>query len=54
MLQFLMGVMLMAQGDNEKAAEATAKAKSLGLNVAKLQTDDPKTWSRVLSKFESR
>lgn len=54
MLQFLMGVMLMAQGDNEKAAEASAKAKSLGLNVAKLQTDDPKTWSRVLSKFESR
>ena len=52
MLQFMLGFLLKAQGENEKAAIATAKAKSLGVNVEKLQTEDPKTWSRLISSWE--
>jgi tetratricopeptide (TPR) repeat protein len=53
LLQFLMGIVLKAQGENDKAVLATAKAKSLGINVEKLQSEDPKTWSRVFSSLES-
>jgi tetratricopeptide (TPR) repeat protein len=54
MLQFIEGIVLRAQGDNERAASATARAKSLGMNVEKLQSEDPKMWSKVLSNMESR
>jgi len=54
MLQFLLGVVLKSLGENEKAATATGKAKSLGISVEKLQSEEPVKWSRVLSSFESR
>ena len=51
MLQFLMSVVMKAQGDNEKSATAIVKARNMGVNIEKLQAEDPKTWSRVLSSF---
>lgn len=54
MLQFLMGVVMKAQGESEKSAAASGKARGLGISVDKIQSDDPKTWSRVISTFESR
>ncbi len=52
MLQFMLGFLLKAQGESEKAAIATGKAKSLGINVEKLETEDPRTWSRLISSWE--
>jgi tetratricopeptide (TPR) repeat protein len=52
MLQFLSGFLLKAQGEDEKAAAATGKAKNLGINVEKLQAEDPRTWSRLFSTWE--
>jgi tetratricopeptide (TPR) repeat protein len=52
MLQFILGFLLKAQGESEKAAAALGKAKSLGVNVEKLQTEDPRTWTRMISKWE--
>jgi len=54
MLQFLLGVVLKAQGEPDRAVSAATKARNLGVNTDKLQTEDPKTWSRVLSTFEIR
>jgi Flp pilus assembly protein TadD len=53
MLNFLLGFILKSDGEADKATAALAKAKSLGVNVDKLQTQDPKEWSRVLSKLNS-
>jgi tetratricopeptide (TPR) repeat protein len=47
MLQFMLGFLLKKKGDNEKAAAAFYKAKNLGVNVDKLQLEDPRTWSKV-------
>jgi Flp pilus assembly protein TadD/TolB-like protein len=52
MLLFFLGFLLKTQGEGEKAAAAMDKARRLGVNVEKLQTEDPKTWSRVLSRWE--
>lgn len=51
MLQFLMGSLLIAQGEGERAEAAMGRAKNLGVNVEKLQMEDPKEWSRVLSTW---
>jgi Flp pilus assembly protein TadD len=48
MLQFLLGFLLKAQGEFEKADAASGRARGLGINVDKLQAEDPKTWSRLL------
>ena len=53
MLNFLFGFILKGEGETDKATAALAKAKSLGVNVDKLQMQDPKDWSRVLSKWNS-
>ncbi len=52
MLQFLLNVVLKTQGESDLSATAIAKAKSLGVNVEKLQSEDPKKWSRVIASFE--
>jgi tetratricopeptide (TPR) repeat protein len=54
MLQFVTGIVLKAQGEGEKAAIATGKAKNLGINVEKLAAEPPAKWSRVLSSLEGR
>jgi Flp pilus assembly protein TadD len=48
MLQFLLSFLLKKQGESEKAATAASRAKSLGINVDKLQSEDSKSWSRPL------
>jgi tetratricopeptide (TPR) repeat protein/TolB-like protein len=53
MLNFLFGFILKSSGEADKSRAALAKAKSLRINVDKLQTQDPKDWSRVLSKWNS-
>ena len=53
MLQFLMGIVLKAQGDSERSSAAIARAKGLGINAEKLQSEDPKMWSRVLLNLEN-
>jgi 4'-phosphopantetheinyl transferase EntD len=52
MLQFLLGFFLHAQGESENAAAAAGRARGLGINVEKLQIEDPKIWSRVISVWE--
>jgi tetratricopeptide (TPR) repeat protein len=54
MLQFLLSYLQKIQGDNEKAAAAAGKAKKLGINMEKLQLEDPKTWSRPLLSLTGR
>ncbi len=54
MLQFLLSIVLKAQGEPEKAAAAAGKAKNLGINVEKYQAEDPIKWSRALSSLENR
>jgi Flp pilus assembly protein TadD len=52
MLQFLMGFLLQAQGEKEKAASAFSKAKFLGVNVEKLQPEPPKAWTRAIFEMQ--
>jgi Flp pilus assembly protein TadD len=52
MLQFLLGLVLNGMGEGDKAAAATARAKDLGLNIDKLQLEDPKTWCLVHTTWE--
>jgi tetratricopeptide (TPR) repeat protein len=54
MLQFLLSYLLKMQGENEKAAAAGSKAKSLGISIDKLQLDDPKSWLRPLLTLEGQ
>jgi len=54
MLQFLMGIILKAQGESERSLTAITKAKGLGINTEKLQAEDPKMWSRVILNLETR
>jgi tetratricopeptide (TPR) repeat protein len=54
MLQFLLGYLLKIQGENEKAAIASGKAKSSGINFDKLKLDDPMSWSRPLLAFNNK
>jgi Flp pilus assembly protein TadD len=53
MLQFMLGVVLTALGENEKGSAATLKARNLAINVEKLHGEDPPKWSRVFSSFDS-
>ena len=41
MLQFLMGIILKAQGESERSLTALAKAKGFGINTEKLQAEIP-------------
>jgi tetratricopeptide (TPR) repeat protein len=52
MLQFLLGLVLDRTGEADKAAAAMARAKDLGLNIEKLQLEDPKTWCLVHTIWE--
>jgi len=52
MLQFLLGLVLNRIGEGEKAAAAMTRAKDLGLNIDKLQLEDPKTWCLVHTAWE--
>jgi Flp pilus assembly protein TadD len=52
-LQFLLSYLLKMQGENEKAAAASNKAKNLGINVDRLQMDEPKSWSRPFSTWNA-
>jgi len=52
MLQFLYSIVLRALGESEKAATAANRAKSLGIDVEKLQAADPGTWSRPFSTWD--
>jgi Flp pilus assembly protein TadD len=54
MLQFLLSMVLKTEGENEKAAAAAGKARSLGIHLEKIQAEDPIKWSRALSNFENR
>jgi Flp pilus assembly protein TadD/TolB-like protein len=53
MLHFIAGFLWQAQGDKEKTAAALGKAKALGINVEKLQTQVPKSWARLIFEFQS-
>jgi tetratricopeptide (TPR) repeat protein len=51
-LQFLMGFLLRADGEEEKAVLAMSKAKSLGVNIDKIQSEAPVEWSRIFTAWE--
>jgi Flp pilus assembly protein TadD len=52
MLQFLLGLVLRKLEENNAAEAAMASAKALGLNVEKLQLQDPQTWCLVHTIWE--
>jgi Flp pilus assembly protein TadD len=52
MLQFLLGLVLNRIGEGDKGAAAMTRAKDLGLNIDKLQLEDPKTWCLVHTALE--
>ena len=52
MLQFLLGLVLNRSGEANKGAAAMARAEELGLNIDKLQLEDPKTWCLVHTTWE--
>jgi Flp pilus assembly protein TadD len=54
MLHFMLGFLLKVRGENEKAAAAMAKARSLGINVVEIQTENPQMWARLFSDIQSR
>jgi Flp pilus assembly protein TadD len=52
MLQFMLSVVLRAKNDPEKSDAAAGRARGLGVNVDKLRTEDPRSWSQVLFTWE--
>jgi len=52
MLHYLLGFLLKAQGEDEKALVSMGKAKSLGIKVDKLQSQDPKEWAHIFINWE--
>ena len=52
MLQFLSGLVLRRLGETDKSETAMRRAKDLGLNIDKLQSEDPKTWCLVHTAWE--
>jgi tetratricopeptide (TPR) repeat protein len=47
-LQFLRSFLLQRQGEADKAAAAAANARSLGVDVDKLQPEDPEDWASLV------
>ncbi len=54
MLQFVLGIVLKSLGDEERAAGALAKAKSLRVEVEQLQKESPKSWALTFTTLERR
>ncbi|HYK91092.1 MAG TPA: tetratricopeptide repeat protein [Acidobacteriota bacterium] len=54
LLQFVLGVVLNALGDQEGAAAAFARAKTLHVDVEKLQAENPKSWSLPFTILDRR
>jgi Flp pilus assembly protein TadD len=52
MLMFLLGLVLNRTGESDKAAAAMTRAKDLGLNIDRIQFEDPKTWCLVHTTWE--
>ncbi len=52
MLQFVFGFFLNAGGEYDKAAAAIDRARSLGINVDKHQSEEPRQWMRVLDAMK--
>lgn len=54
MLQYVLSLVLRAVGDQNGAASALAKARSLGVDVEKLQSENPKSLARPFTTWEQR
>ena len=52
MIQFVFGVVLKALGDKEQADAALAKANNLGIQVDKLRSENPGSWTRIMPRGE--
>lgn len=48
MLHFIRGFLLRVNGDAGRAADAFDRAKNLGVSLEKLESPDPRSWSRPL------
>jgi Flp pilus assembly protein TadD len=48
MLHFLMGFLLKAKGEKDKALQAMTKASNLGIQVDTLQGENPQMWIRII------
>jgi tetratricopeptide (TPR) repeat protein len=53
MLHFISGFLFQVQGEKEKAAAAFVKAKALGIKVEKLETQDQRSWARLIYESHS-
>ncbi len=54
MVQYLLNLVLSAQGEHDKASDALAQAKRLGTDPEKLRAQDPKSWTRLFSSWDGR
>jgi tetratricopeptide (TPR) repeat protein len=54
LLQYFQGFMLKEHGESEQAAPVLLKAKRLGIPVEKMQSEDPRTWSRPFINLVSQ
>jgi Flp pilus assembly protein TadD/TolB-like protein len=54
MVHYLHSMILEALGEKESAQLALEKAKSLGVDVEKLRSQDPKIWARIFAEWEPR
>jgi tetratricopeptide (TPR) repeat protein len=52
MLQFLLSFLLKKQGESEQALAAASKAKGLGVNVDRLNIEDPRDWYRMIFNWK--
>ncbi|MBP1609084.1 MAG: Tetratricopeptide repeat protein [Acidobacteria bacterium] len=52
MIHFLLSILLKEAGEVERAAPAAERARNLGINVEKLQSDNPRSWSRVITSWK--
>lgn len=53
-LQFFQGFLLKEQGESEQAVPVLLKAKKLGIPVDKMESEDPRTWSRPFFNLVSQ
>ncbi len=52
--QFVLGIILALQGEQEQSVLVLAQAKRLGTDPEKLSTEDPRTWARPFTTWSGR
>jgi Flp pilus assembly protein TadD len=54
MVQFMLGMVLRKQGEEERATAAMTQARRLGVDPEKLRSEDPKSWARPFTTWSGK